>query len=628
MTGPSKITRKDQPWTDPAAPSSPALAGTDVSGLQLIGRTATATIGPSITTCKLERTIDGASTLTPTVNDPDLSILNSDAIKGANPGDLYAQSILDNLVFALAGISLQSGRQLQLTLEDNTIHELRKQIGALTMTRSQHNTRARFLKRLCDDIGVEFVCPELDDPQPIQTQAQATAAKQSKARKPGIVAGTTLTVGGQAITSAQLQVANTLLQVGQSSKAGQVACEAIIYAAIGETKLGADPSTYVPNNAGCSGVLQQKNSPDPTDTAAMATLFFKGGGGFQGGGAIALSQTVSDPVQIAVRVEVPSIWPANQYATQAGSAAYLPEAKAIVAAYAGGNLGVLGAGAAATVTVTQPYQFARGATEDSWTCMRRLADEVQWYLFVVNGAVHYYSPGYLMATSVGMLVKRGADGIDQVTTDYMTSPKHDDTITVTCRAHVWDAEPGVVAQVDGYGPVDGRWLTSDIVRQSMASATTTVTLARPQKAVAEPAPTVTTTTASGASAITAKTGMQTPTAEWNPQRKPIANWIVPILNWAAANGWTGTVTSGYRTNAEQLAAASSYAASLGKTVSEVYPDGPLASNHCKVNYPGGAVDVTDAPQLASVLKGYPNTPTLVWGETTIEDGVHFSANGR
>ena len=68
--------------------------------------------------------------MTPNVNDPDLSILNSDAIKGANPGDLYAQSILDNLVFALAGISLQSGRQLQLTLEDNTIHELRKQIGA------------------------------------------------------------------------------------------------------------------------------------------------------------------------------------------------------------------------------------------------------------------------------------------------------------------------------------------------------------------------------------------------------------------------------------------------------------------------------------------------------------------
>ncbi len=82
----------------------------------------------------------------------------------------------------------------------------------------------------------------------------------------------------------------------------------------------------------------------------------------------------------------------------------------------------------------------------------------------------------------------GAPGIDAVTYDYFTSPKHDDTVIVTCQARVWDSAPGAVAEVKGYGAVDGRWITNDILRASLRSATTTVTLGRPQKKLDEPAP--------------------------------------------------------------------------------------------------------------------------------------------
>jgi hypothetical protein len=123
-------------------------------------------------------------------------------------------------------------------------------------------------------------------------------------------------------------------------------------------------------------------------------------------------------------------------------------------------------------------------------------------------------------------------------------------------------------------------------------------------------------------------GTSTPAVNWNPDHRPIANWIIPIVSWASSNGWSGYVTSGYRTAPEQEQAAAKYAAQLNKSISEVYPDGPLASNHCKTAYPGGAVDVTEAAQLASVLKRYPYKPNLVWGEQVIEDGVHFSATGH
>jgi hypothetical protein len=104
--------------------------------------------------------------------------------------------------------------------------------------------------------------------------------------------------------------------------------------------------------------------------------------------------------------------------------------------------------------------------------------------------------------------------------------------------------------------------------------------------------------------------------------RPVADWITPILSWARKHGWAGAVTSGYRTPGQQMAAAEGYG--LG----HYGPGGPLASNHTKTAYPGGAVDVTDPAQLASVLRGYPGTPNLVWGGPVMGDLVHFSATGH
>jgi len=110
--------------------------------------------------------------------------------------------------------------------------------------------------------------------------------------------------------------------------------------------------------------------------------------------------------------------------------------------------------------------------------------------------------------------------------------------------------------------------------------------------------------------------------------KPVAAWMVPSLRWARDHGWTGVVVSGFRTCEHQKVVAAAFAASLGKTVAEVYPNGPCASNHVGAAHPRGAVDVTNPEQLAEVLKNSPKTPKLVWGGPVIQDRVHFSANGH
>jgi hypothetical protein len=118
---------------------------------------------------------------------------------------------------------------------------------------------------------------------------------------------------------------------------------------------------------------------------------------------------------------------------------------------------------------------------------------------------------------------------------------------------------------------------------------------------------------SGGPAINA----EVPETPWNPRQKPIADWIVPILAWAHAHGWPGTVTSGYRTYYEQaqLNAAGAFSAPAG------------VSNHETTVYPGGAVDVTDPSQLIAVLRSYPGSPKLVGGVLGPVDPEHFSATG-
>ena len=113
-------------------------------------------------------------------------------------------------------------------------------------------------------------------------------------------------------------------------------------------------------------------------------------------------------------------------------------------------------------------------------------------------------------------------------------------------------------------------------------------------------------------------GTERPETPWNPRHKPIAGWIVPVLAWAYEHGWTGTVTSGYRTYFEQaqLNAAGAFSAPAG------------ASNHESAVYPGGAVDVTRPVPADQRAAGLPRSPqAVVGGVLGPVDPEHFSATG-
>lgn len=95
--------------------------------------------------------------------------------------------------------------------------------------------------------------------------------------------------------------------------------------------------------------------------------------------------------------------------------------------------------------------------------------------------------------------------------------------------------------------------------------------------------------------------------------KPVCAWIARDLRAARANGWSGTVTSGYRSAAKQAEVCST----------GVQPcAAPGKSNHQGRAYPGCAVDVTDPEGLAAAL---PPGSRLKWTGKSIGDPVHFSS---
>jgi hypothetical protein len=102
----------------------------------------------------------------------------------------------------------------------------------------------------------------------------------------------------------------------------------------------------------------------------------------------------------------------------------------------------------------------------------------------------------------------------------------------------------------------------------------------------------------------------------------LADWIIPVLNWARQHGWGGTITSGYRPGIDPHTASGS-------------------SEHQGTQYPGGAIDVGDqfaqsqGQALWNVIKSYPGPRNLIWAGNmpwsyggSAHDYGHFSGNGH
>lgn len=384
-------------------------------------------------------------------------------ILGQRPIDL----LYGGVYFRLCAIT-SSQTTVTLQFEDRSASKLRNQSGPLAWNRS-HHTRAQFIAMLCRQAGVESFIPELDIRQPIvidQTTAGATTTTQVTGK--GIAKDANLTVKGHPMNATQRKVAGIICQIGDKLKAPAVAVEAVLFDAIYESGLGMALVNPTSQYGGILGGSDQYFTRDLDSASAMATAAFLGGKGFTS--AIDLAKThnhiavIGSQCTRAVPYDNEGI--SRQYETEnvpGGVQGVAAEAEAIYLAYGGPGTT---SSSVSTSTASGTYQFTRGANEDSWDCIQRLASEVGWYAFVRQNRLWFVSGNYLFQQESQIIAECGENGVRYIDVD-LDMGARDSTaeVDIYAAADTWAALPGMVVSVRNRGPATGKWMVSQVQAQ-------------------------------------------------------------------------------------------------------------------------------------------------------------------
>lgn len=446
-----------------------------LTGLNAKGKKWSLSITGSITDAEIERSIEGASTLTLTVHDPDWAILNSGLFDRRVDGRLDAVDVqVDTHWFRLVQVA-PSDDTLTLTFEDRDVAYLRRHTKYKKVARGK-TTRAEFVRSLVKEVkadgGIQFQCPELH-----KTQPKAKQSEKDANREPGLADHADIKIKGEKADKDQLRNIETVLSVARSVNAGAKAVLALVEACIVES-LFRNPK----DGEGSSvGILQLTDihyggSVDARrDIERVVEDFLKRG--FAGrGGAIQLARENDDWTAGEVAQGVQASGHPERYDQ------YKAEAKDIIDAY-GGDAAFTGSS-----TDEKAFYFTRGepgTPEDSWTAIQRLASEVNWRAFIVNGTLIFMSEDDLMRSRSRTLIKRSQSEVLSFGFDWDNDKKVAE-VNLQIRAERWALPPGTVVDITEAGPANGRWIVSSI-RRSLTSDNADVTLKTPVNPFKEPA---------------------------------------------------------------------------------------------------------------------------------------------
>lgn len=482
-----------------------------------------------VTDVEITRTIDAASSVTITLNDYDRTVLHSRRLHNSLDVEI------DGIWFRLVKVERSIGSDdLQLTFEQREIAVLKSypkkgapHNGVIFSDRAG-TTRAEFILRLIREVkefDIPVVIPELHRVQPLEKAADVqTWGKGSEsvaATAPGISTdvnqptvsdqnsspqrqrATQLTCKGVAATKSQISNVNSILSVGQSMGANRkLLCVSIMVATqestLNNIKGGDDAHGGGINDS--AGLFQQIGSwgsyKDRTTPVTAARQFFRA----------AIPKEKLRPNYSASKLcsEIQRDYTWNTSRQGDDYARWEQEADDWVNAFGvTGSLSTAGAGEGSAADLNlmgdtsgggSDYMFFRGiskendkvwAREDSWTCIRRLADEVQWRAFFISGVFYLMSDDDLFTTQPIMNFDETSRGIEGVGFDLDIGKKLSE-LTISARIGSWLAPPGAVVVAKNLGPASGRWIVHEFERSLFDGQPATITAAKPQAQLPEP----------------------------------------------------------------------------------------------------------------------------------------------
>src|SRR5215831_11992253 len=413
------------------------LMGDDIDLTKLYLKLTTNATGFNIveatTDVQIHRTIDGASSITVIVEDRDNALLNSGRLSSRNDIEI------DGLFFRLASVS-KSGQELTLTFEDREVALLRtyaKPIKQALATSRAKVTRAEFVLRMIKEVketNIRYVIPELHKQQPIDGAGKQPPTQFNSNNKGfGIPKGSMVTVKGNShMTETQRQIANDILNAGIPHPRKLLVMA--IMCGIQEsnlTNLGQpSPGAYnflsaTDPNRNPVGVFQQIKHwgwPATRDVTTDAHAFYD-----------KLAGVVNAHPNMDYGEAIDSVQGAG---TPGAYSNWRTAAERIVTAWGlppNGDVAAANSQWSANATTTD-YEFYRGlpptsrlrkqkyggkwGAENSWDCIRRLAQEVQWRAFMVSGVFYFIAEDDLFMSKPIALIDETSKGIDSIDGDY------------------------------------------------------------------------------------------------------------------------------------------------------------------------------------------------------------------
>lgn len=138
---------------------------------------------------------------------------------------------------------------------------------------------------------------------------------------------------------------------------------------------------------------------------------------------------------------------------------------------------------------TTKEQLSRGTIdsplEPSWTCLQRLASEIQWVCFESFGSVYFGPYSYLASQLPSFAPEEFKNGVTTITGTYTTGQPTGE-ITISCVAGSWTPTPGECVLIANLGAFNGNWIVSELTREDIEEPTITVTCMQPLPGLPEP----------------------------------------------------------------------------------------------------------------------------------------------
>lgn len=428
---------------------------------------------------EIERTMEGASTISLTLWDSGSTILNSGALERA------VDIQVDNMIYRLVAVNKRVN-ELELTFQDRIISYIQTHKKARSASRNKM-TRLEFclwLVRAVKKERIPVVVPELHKKQPIagtRKQRKDENKLKQELKEPGFEDGAEVLIwhsdgrGGtrtRAATKGQIRYIERIIDEGIRLKASKKVIYSAVTTVMAETGVRNLPQGANPRSD-ATGLFQQIRQwgwPASRDVETDARAYYKA--------AMAIEDQYDSIGALGFAVqkaEPESKWMWLKAATYG---------KAAVDEYMGGSAAVK---SKRTGSYRKRMMFStknNGKAEDYWEAIKRLLGDVGSVAFVSNGILYMISEEDLFRQKARMRISPTTPGVENIDFNYDVG-KEKSTMTITARMSRWVAPPGSVVVVKDQGPADGRWLVAS-VRRKLNSRDGTIILKKPQEELPEP----------------------------------------------------------------------------------------------------------------------------------------------